>query len=103
VTPTILTEQDLQNAVKSAAKHLGYLCYHTHYSIGSEAGFPDLHVIGHGRQFVFEFKGPKGRISPDQRRWIETYQAIGVDARFVFPGDYETVLAELMQAYEEKP
>jgi hypothetical protein len=96
-----MTEKELQSAIKTAALHLGYLCYHTHYSIGSDPGFPDLHVIGHGRQFVFEFKGPRGKVSPAQERWIAAYRAVGVDARIVWPADYDAVMQELMTAYQE--
>jgi VRR-NUC domain. len=89
------------SGIKTAAKSLGYHFFHTTYSIGSEAGFPDAHIIGHGKQFVFEFKGPRGKVSPAQERWIAAYRAVGVDARIIWPADYDTVISELMQAYEE--
>ena len=45
-----MNESELQNAVKIAAKHLGFEVYHTHYSIGSDPGFPDLHIVGRCRR-----------------------------------------------------
>jgi hypothetical protein len=103
VKPPTLSESQMQTGITRAAKQLGYLVFHTTYAIGSEKGYPDLHIVGHGRSWFLELKGPKPKIYPEQEAWIEALQAHGYDARFVFPADYETVLAELMQAYEEQP
>ena len=96
-----MTEAQLQRAIVLAAKQLGFLCYHSAYSIGSEPGFPDLTIVGKGRLWMLELKGPKGRVSERQEAWIETLCQAGIDARIIWPADYDAVMAELMQAYEE--
>lgn len=95
-----LTEKQMQVALVRAAKQLGYLVYHAAYAIGSEPGFPDLTIVGKGRFWMLELKGPKGRVSEAQEAWMAHLQAAGVDARIVWPTDYDTVMQELMDAYE---
>lgn len=97
----VMTEKELQASVISVAKQLGFLVYHTMVSFGSDRGFPDLIVAGHGVCFAFEFKGPRGRVSDAQNEWIETLNTTGVQARFVYPADYDDVLAWLQDAYQE--
>jgi hypothetical protein len=96
-----LTEAQMQAGITKAAKQLGYLVYHTKYSIGSPRGYPDMTIVGHGRLWFWELKGPNPKIYPEQEVWIDTLKSHGYDARFVFPGDYDAVIAELMQAYQE--
>jgi hypothetical protein len=96
-----MTEAEMQKGIMRAARQLGFLCFHCQYAIGSEKGYPDLHIVGHGRSWFLELKGPKPKIYPEQEAWIEALQAHGYDARFVFPADYETVLQELMATYQE--
>lgn len=97
-TTTQLTEAQMQKGLIAAAKSLGYRCYHTTYSIGSERGFPDLHIVGHGKQFVFELKGPRGKVSEDQEDWIAAYDDAGVQAFVIWPSNYDQVLDMLMEA-----
>jgi hypothetical protein len=101
VTMPKLTEAQLQKAIVQTAKQLGFLVYHSAYSIGSERGFPDLCICGHGRLWFFELKGPKPKVYPEQEAWIAALQAAGMDARFVYPDDLDDVLNELMTAYQE--
>lgn len=95
-----MTEAQLQQAIMQTARQLGFLVFHTAYAIGSERGFPDLCICGHGRIWFFELKGPKPKISPEQEAWIETLSACGADARFVYPDDLDDVLATLQAAFE---
>lgn len=93
----VMTEAQMQKGLIAAAKSLGYKCYHTQYSIGSERGFPDLHIVGHGKQFVFELKGPRGRPGPHQEEWIQAYREAGVQASVIWPGLYDYALELLME------
>jgi hypothetical protein len=95
-----MTESELQAAIMRAARQLGYIVYHTKYSIGSAPGYPDAAICGKGRYWLFEFKGPKGRVSEAQQAWIDELQAAGIDARIVWPDDYDGVIRELQAAYE---
>jgi len=65
------TERQLQDAIKQAALANGWLFYHTHSSIRSDPGFPDCVCVRGGSVLVFELKAQKGRVSPQQRAWID--------------------------------
>jgi hypothetical protein len=97
-----ITEREMQTAIVRMAKQLGYLVYHAAYSIGSEKGFPDLTIVGHGRMWMLELKGPKGRVSGEQEAWIAQLQLAGVDALIVWPDDLDMVLTDLMEMYERR-
>lgn len=97
-----LTEAQLQQAIVQTAKQLGFLVFHTAYAIGSERGFPDLCICGHGRLWFFELKGPKPKIYPEQEAWIAALNEAGVEARIIFPENLDDVLDALMAAYQEE-
>lgn len=97
-----MTEKQLMTGLVRAAKQLGYLVYHAAYAIGSEPGFPDLTIVGKGRLWFFELKGPKGRVSEAQEAWIAALSGAGVDARIVWAVDYDSAMQELMDAYERE-
>lgn len=108
-TTPVATERQLQAALKEAAERLGFLVFHAWSSIHSPKGFPDLFLCHPGRRSVgfdgreerpgrclaIEVKGPKGRVSDAQHRWIETLGACGIPAIICFPDDEDRVLAIL--------
>lgn len=96
-----ITEAQMQKGIIATAKQLGFMVYHTTYAIGSERGYPDLHIVGHGLSWFLELKGPNPKVYPEQEAWIAALQANGHDARFVYPADYDEVLATLQAAYQE--
>lgn len=58
--------------------------YHTFDSRKSEPGFPDEIIVlpTQGRMIVAELKAEKGRVTPDQARWLEAFTAIaGTEVR----------------------
>ena len=64
-----LSEREFQAAVMTIAHQLKWLFYHTHDSIGSQAGFPDL-VMVRGKRLIFaELKTEKGKLSMQQLEW----------------------------------
>lgn len=87
-----MTERQLMDGLISAARRLNLLVYHTHMSRHSEAGFPDLCIVGNGRIAFMECKGPKGKLSEPQRTWIIQLQAAGIDAFAVYPADYDMAI-----------
>lgn len=98
--PTTLTEAQMLAGLKAAAKGLGYLVFHNTYAIGSDRGFPDLVIVGHGRTWFVELKGPKGQIRPEQGAWVKALFEAGQDVRIVWPDDYDWILQSLQDAYQ---
>lgn len=68
----VLTEQDIQRGITDLLETLGYICYHTRFAIGSDAGFPDIFACNDaGYIIAVECKGPRGKVRPGQREWID--------------------------------
>jgi hypothetical protein len=63
-----MTEAQFQRTVIEAAQALGWLCYHTHDSRRSAAGFPDL-VLVRDRVLFVELKTERGKLSGAQEQW----------------------------------
>lgn len=92
------TEAEVQDSIIGLADRLGYEWHHETDSRKSRPGFPDLHIVGYGRHWVFELKTATGRVEAEQSTWINAYKAAGVDARIVRPDDLDELLAELNDA-----
>lgn len=95
-----MSEREFQGIVLELAGLHGFeLAYHTHDSRRSAPGFPDLVLVSsrHGRVLFRELKTDVGRISPQQRVWIEGLTAGGADAGVWRPADLVSgvVVAEL--------
>src|SRR5262249_48363282 len=69
-------EREFMQAVLQLARRQGWLCYHTHDSRRSEAGFPDLCLVRAGRLLLVELKTEDGELSAPQRTWAELLSAI---------------------------
>jgi hypothetical protein len=95
-----MSEDTLLAQVRRLAMDLGWIVYHTHDSRRSEAGFPDLVLVNarQGRILFRELKKMKGRVSADQKIWLEELHAVGQDAAVWRPDDLvdERILAELL-------
>jgi len=93
-----LNEKAFQRQLIDMAANLGYVrTYHTTYSIGSDAGYPDLTLV-HPRLGVvwLEVKGgAKVTIYQKQIDWIEDLQRAGQHAYICKPKDYDLVQAIL--------
>jgi len=70
-----LSEREFQAAVMKIAHQLGWTFYHTHDSIGSQAGFPDLVLVRGERLFFAELKTESGKLSRAQRKWSDLINA----------------------------
>lgn len=84
-----MTEKDLLEAVRQIARLRGFLVYHTHRSDRSEPGFPDVICVHPrtGQLLAVELKSETGRITREQRAWLDALQHAGVDARVWYPAD----------------
>jgi hypothetical protein len=65
-----ISEREFQNQVTKIATQFNWLWYHTHDSIGSQAGFPDLCLVRKGRLMFVELKAEHGKLSLEQNRWL---------------------------------
>lgn len=78
--PRDITEKQLYEFVRSAAKQFGWRVYHTLNSFGSHKGFPDL-VLLNGQRIVWaELKAEKGKVSPDQVAWLSELRSVEPDS-----------------------
>lgn len=66
-----MTEKQLQDAVVQAAHTFGWLVYHTYDSRRNTPGFPDLVLARNGEVIFAELKSEKGRVRPEQAKWME--------------------------------
>lgn len=94
-------EADFQAALTKVAKQLGWLAYHTRFSIDSEPGFPDLLMVRGERLIAAELKGPRGTVSPEQLVWLDKLgQVPGVEAYLWRPNDWDAALRVLAGMHE---
>ena len=89
-------EKEWMQQVIDLARMLGYLVYHTHNSIRSEKGYPDLMCIRPPRLIVVEVKTLKGRLTPEQKKWLEWFKACGVETYVWRPNQLEEII-EILQ------
>lgn len=82
------TEAQLQNHVQQLLDAGGWTWHHETDSRKSKAGFPDL-VMVHPQHGVLwrELKTEKGRLRPDQTRWLDSLHSAGEDADVWRPRD----------------
>lgn len=62
-------------------------CQHIGIAVGSDEGYPDLHIWGPGGMAWWELKGTAGRVYVHQVEVIERLRAAGGVALFVWPED----------------
>ena len=91
-----MTEAELLSTVRDACRWGGLLTFHAFDSRRSERGFPDLCICGpHGVLFR-ELKVARGRLTADQRRWLDRLTEAGADAGVWRPDSWpDRILTEL--------
>ena len=93
----MIGEAQLLKQVRQAARHGGWLCYHTYDSRLSEPGFPDLVLVRPPELLFVELKSDRGRIRPEQREWIDALREAGQTAWVVRgPDETQTLCERLM-------
>jgi hypothetical protein len=98
-----VSEADLQQAIVSAARKLGYLYYHTFDSRRSTEGFPDLVLVHDGKKRVvwIECKSETGVVSIYQTAWHDSLAKCDAEIYVVRPVNLDEIIEILMLA--EKP
>src|SRR5262252_4438256 len=99
----VLAEAGLLEHIRALARRSGWLCYHTHDSRRSEAGFPDLVLVKPasaqrvGRLLFVEVKTAQGKLTAEQMQWLEVlrHSVGGVEVYCWRPQDLEAICATL--------
>lgn len=90
------SERSWQGRVLERARQGRWRAYHTRYSIGSQAGFPDLVLVKPGRLIFAELKSDKGSLSPKQLEWVTLLLEAGQEVHVWRPQDEPMVTRILM-------
>jgi hypothetical protein len=96
-----VTERDFQAAVIEAARLFGWRVAHFRPARTAHgwrtpvqadgAGFPDLSAVRGARLIAAELKSERGKLRPEQARWLEALQAAGAVARIWRPADWAAI------------
>lgn len=85
------TERSWQGQVVEAAQLLGWRTYHTYDSRRSDAGFPDLVLVRRPRVIFAELKSDRGKLTDDQRAWLQALDGCNVERYVWRPSDWPKV------------
>ena len=106
MTKSQRTEAEIQTAVIRAMKQTGWKIYRiTQFPAGGRAnvvtkGLPDYLVIKDTRMLFTEFKGPEGKLSPEQEEFFELVKRVKT-VQCLKVSDMGDVVKQLEQPYDE--
>lgn len=95
-----LSEKDFTRQVVQLAKLLGWRVAHFRpaqtkhgwrTAMSGDVGFPDLLLIRGCVQLVFELKCGKNTTTPEQVKWLESFEGAGVSAHVLRPEDWPKI------------
>lgn len=89
------TEAEFQSDVVNAAKLFGLAVYHTFDSRRSEAGFPDLTIVGARGVLFRELKTDTGKLRKEQQYWLSALRSSGANVKVWRPKDWDVIVSEL--------
>lgn len=90
--PGAMSERDWQQRVLDLAALRGWRMFHPHDSRRSTAGWPDIAAVRRGRLVLAELKAEAGRVSAEQRAWLDDLGAcVGVEVHLWRPSDWPAV------------
>ena len=85
-------ERHMQSALEEHLRATGWRFYHAWNSQHSAPGFPDVLALRGDRILVAEIKGPKTRVTSEQREWLDAFTLAGVEAHlWRLPADWARV------------
>ena len=92
-----IAESVFLRAVIGIAQDGGWLVFHDEDSRRNRPGFPDLVMTREGRTIFAELKSQRGRIRPEQQRWLdELAKAPGAEVYLWRPSDLDSIVQMLM-------
>jgi hypothetical protein len=89
-----LTEKQWLTQVVELARLLGWATYHPWLSIHSASGWPDLALVRE-RLILAELKAEKGKVSIEQRLWLDRLTVAGVENYIWKPSNFEEIVTIL--------
>lgn len=93
-----VSEAQWQAVVRDLCRLGKWTVYHTHDSRRSDPGFPDLVLIRPPHQIIVaELKTETGRVTPEQRRWLDLFTGCGIPAFVWRPSDVQSVSEILLR------
>ena len=94
-----MSEAEYLAQIISLLELLGWEYYHVFeqraYARRTSKGFPDIVAIRHTRVLFLEVKSERGKVSPEQKTWLNALKATGNEAYVLRPSDWEAVVALL--------
>ena len=90
-----MLEAEFQSQVRQLCTLRHLLVYHTHDSRRSDAGFPDLTIVGSRGVLFRELKKEDGKTSAMQDYWLARLRDAGCDADVWRPSDMPRIVREL--------
>lgn len=90
-----MTERDFQRKVTDLCDYLGLFWYHNPDSRRSNAGFPDLVILGDHHLIFAELKTDRGKVTVEQARWMIRMERAGEVAFVWRPAQWPTIEAYL--------
>ncbi len=85
-------ERHMQSALEDHLRATGWRFYHAWNSQHSAPGFPDVLALRGPRILAAEIKGPKTRVTAEQREWLAAFELAGAEAYlWRLPGDWARV------------
>lgn len=80
-----ISEKEFTTRVKGIFRAAGWIVYHTLYSKGSDAGFPDLICVRGERLVAMELKAGRNKPTARQREWLAALRRAGAEAYVMWP------------------
>lgn len=87
----LINERAFTEHVRQTATKGGWLYYHTFDSRRSTPGFPDCVFVKGGIIIFAELKDAKGKVSTEQRAWLDAFDLVSSDGQHRALGGYPGV------------
>lgn len=92
VLDAVVPEKEFQRQVVDLAELRRWLVWHDNDSRRNAAGLPDLLLLRPPRLVFVELKAARGRISPQQKSWLESLgQCPGIETFVWRPEDWPEI------------
>lgn len=101
--PILMSEAEFTSAVIQAAQAFGWIVAHFRPAKtekgwrtavqGDGKGYPDLTLVHPKwrRVVIAELKAEKGKVAPEQHRWLEAFAEAGIETHVWRPSDWDAL------------